>query len=89
MRGLQLTLAETLPTRLLVPPLLDAAAAAQQGGPAACALLLGTLGASLQRRPQAEVQALHKPAFQVRSRARDRIRDRDRIRVRGRSSWKA
>ena len=64
-RGLQLTLAETLPTRLLVPPLLDAAGAAQQLGPAATTLLLGTLGMSLQRRPQAEVQALHKPAFQL------------------------
>ena len=41
---------------LLVPPLLDAAATT---------LLLGTLGMSLQRWPQAEVQALHKPAFQL------------------------
>ena len=39
-----------------MPPLLDAAATT---------LLLGTLGMSLQRRPQAEVQALHKPAFQL------------------------
>ncbi len=37
----------------------------QQLGAAATTLLLGTLGMSLQRRPQAEVQALHKPAFQL------------------------
>ena len=65
MRRLQLTLAETLPTRLLVPPLLDAAGAAQQLGPAATTLLLGTHRMSLQQQPQAEVQALHKPAFKL------------------------
>ena len=69
-RGLQrastwLTLAETLPTRLLVPPLLDAAGAAQQLGPAATTLLLGTHRMSLQQQPQAEAQALHKPAFKL------------------------
>ena len=48
-----------------MPPLLDAAATAQQLGRAATTLLLGTLSMSLQWRPQAEVQALHKPAFQL------------------------
>ena len=70
MRRLQLTLAETLPTRLLVPPLLDAAGAAQQLGPAATTLLLGTHRMSLQQQPQAEAQALHNACLQAAARPR-------------------
>ena len=64
-RGLQQALAETLPTRLLVPPLLEAAGTAAQLGPAAAVTLLGTLSRNLAARPQAEVQALHRQAFQL------------------------